>query len=197
MTHRGPPWVCHHPLLPDRTTPRLSSAGLGSALLGEDPVQIGALWDKLASVTAYQGPSGISRQHRSGGRQAAKTARMIPVIEAQAESGCRSTTTQPRRTDFSAAEPESRPNQCPEVRQRSTSPQRIGLGLSLNQWWSRPAVGPARRMRLGAARIQRHEPRHRPDGAGVRRLAVLALVRLDQLLDARADRAAARGELIA
>jgi L-alanine-DL-glutamate epimerase-like enolase superfamily enzyme len=47
--------------LPDRTTPRLSAAGLGSALLGEDPVQIGALWDKLASVTAYQGPSGISR----------------------------------------------------------------------------------------------------------------------------------------
>jgi L-rhamnonate dehydratase len=35
--------------------------GLRSALLGEDPVQIGALWDKLATVTAYQGPSGISR----------------------------------------------------------------------------------------------------------------------------------------
>jgi L-rhamnonate dehydratase len=35
--------------------------GLRSALLGEDPVQVGALWDKLAAVTAYQGPSGISR----------------------------------------------------------------------------------------------------------------------------------------
>jgi L-alanine-DL-glutamate epimerase-like enolase superfamily enzyme len=35
--------------------------GLRSALIGEDPVQVGALWDKLAAVTAYQGPSGISR----------------------------------------------------------------------------------------------------------------------------------------
>jgi L-alanine-DL-glutamate epimerase-like enolase superfamily enzyme len=35
--------------------------GLRSVLLGADPVQIGALWDKLAEVTAYQGPSGISR----------------------------------------------------------------------------------------------------------------------------------------
>jgi L-rhamnonate dehydratase len=35
--------------------------GLRSVLLGEDPVQIGVLWDKLASATAHQGPSGISR----------------------------------------------------------------------------------------------------------------------------------------
>jgi L-rhamnonate dehydratase len=35
--------------------------GLRSALIGKDPVQVGALWDKLATVTAYQGPSGISR----------------------------------------------------------------------------------------------------------------------------------------
>jgi L-alanine-DL-glutamate epimerase-like enolase superfamily enzyme len=35
--------------------------GMRSVLLGADPVQIGALWDKLAEVTAYQGPSGISR----------------------------------------------------------------------------------------------------------------------------------------
>lgn len=37
------------------------NSGLRSTLLGSDPVQIGAVWDRLAAATAYQGPSGISR----------------------------------------------------------------------------------------------------------------------------------------
>jgi L-rhamnonate dehydratase len=35
--------------------------GLRSVLLGQDPLLIGALWDKQAAATAYQGPSGIAR----------------------------------------------------------------------------------------------------------------------------------------
>jgi L-rhamnonate dehydratase len=35
--------------------------GLASVLLGKDPVQVGAIWDILATATSYQGFSGISR----------------------------------------------------------------------------------------------------------------------------------------
>ena len=42
------------------------NSGLRSTLLGSDPFQIGALWDRLAAATAYQGPSGISRHALAG-----------------------------------------------------------------------------------------------------------------------------------
>ena len=37
------------------------NCGFSSVLLGQDPVQIGSLWDKLAEATLYQGQAGISR----------------------------------------------------------------------------------------------------------------------------------------
>src|SRR5579864_3129415 len=37
------------------------NSGLRSALIGEDPVQVGALWDKLAEATYSQGQAGIAR----------------------------------------------------------------------------------------------------------------------------------------
>lgn len=35
--------------------------GLRSVLLGADPVQVGAIWDRLAEATRYQGQAGIAR----------------------------------------------------------------------------------------------------------------------------------------